>query len=113
MLLAMIFLLFLLLAKRMKVTLIFEGSKVLVVPEDWEFDEDREDAIFRKFRWHAELELPQLAVEPPEGLEGHVIVGWEPGLPEKITGSIELRCIWSEEVPEKLSNPDGHRDPDD
>lgn len=101
-LLLLLLLLFLLLAKRMKVTLVFEGGTVTALPKDWEFDGDRTDAICRRFRWRAELELPQPAVEPPEALKGRVIVGWEPEPPEKVAGSMELRCVWSEGVPEKL-----------
>lgn len=103
--------------KRIKVALFVEGGVIASVPEDWERESD--DSISRRYRWHAKLELPQIAAVPPEGLDGHVIVGWDPEPPEKVTGGIELRCIWSEDIPPKLgdsekpSDGDGIGDPEE
>lgn len=101
-LLLALFLFWLFFVKWVKVVLVVEGGAITAIPEGWERESD--DSISCRFRWHAELELPHLAAVPPEGLEGHVIVGWEPEPPEKVTGSIELRCTWSEGIPEKLGD---------
>ncbi len=103
-LLVLLMLLLLLLPRRFEVVLTVEGGIVAYVPEGWERISD--SSVSGRFRWRETLELPQLAVSPPEGMEGHVIVGWDPEPPGRVTGSIELRCVWSDDVPGRLAGPD-------